>query len=128
MYVYKEVWVHPSARWLLLMADLLPAATSLTGTAVRADSTLVVSAVPGQGGRVVVRLTLSPTLRVGRVTLRADGLVVDRPTRVVPAGRAGAARVVEWTVRETEPNVTWVAVAVLDGDVWRRREVVGGVR
>jgi hypothetical protein len=24
MYVYKEVWVHPSARWLWLMADLLP--------------------------------------------------------------------------------------------------------
>ncbi len=23
MYVYKEVWVHPSARWLWLMADLL---------------------------------------------------------------------------------------------------------
>ena len=25
MYVYKEVWVHPSSRWLWLMADLLSA-------------------------------------------------------------------------------------------------------
>ena len=24
MYVYKEVWVHPAARWLWLMADLIP--------------------------------------------------------------------------------------------------------
>ena len=23
MYVYKEVWIHPSARWLWLMSDLL---------------------------------------------------------------------------------------------------------
>jgi hypothetical protein len=23
MYVYKEVWVHPSGRWLWLMADLI---------------------------------------------------------------------------------------------------------
>ena len=120
MYVYKEVWVHPSARWLWLMTDLL-------GGAGRADSGFVVSASPGREGGVVVRLTIDSTVRVGRVTLRADGLAVDRPARVVPAARPGMPRVVEWRARVVAPNVTWVAVVVPDGDVARRREVVGVV-
>jgi hypothetical protein len=129
MYVYKEVWVHPSARWLWLMADLLdePGAGAWSASAgrVRGDSGLVVSATPQRDGSVVVRLTVAPGQRVERVTLRADGLVVERPTRAVAASRAGGARVVVWKARPVAPNVSWVAVVVPDGDVARRREVVG---
>jgi glycosyl hydrolase family 9/cellulase-like Ig domain-containing protein len=132
MYVYKEVWVHPSARWLWLMADLL--AERWSGESLgpggkartRDGSALAVAVAEGRSGEVVVRLTLGPGTTVGSVTLRADGLVVERPTRVVGAarGRAGGVRVVEWKARRVAPNVKWVAVVVPDGNLGRRREVV----
>jgi hypothetical protein len=131
MYVYKEVWVHPSARWLWLMGDLLAGAgsdASLGSSAPAAgDSAWSVAATEQGGGALVVRLTVSPGARVDRVTLRADGLAVDRPTRVLGTARAtrDGARVVEWRVRRLKPAVTWVAAVVPDGDAARRRELVG---
>src|SRR5688572_9868715 len=54
MYVYKEVWVHPSARWLWMMEDLMtgtPAARHV------ADSGMVVTATTAANGEVTIRLT-----------------------------------------------------------------------
>jgi hypothetical protein len=36
--------------------------------------------------------------------------------------------VVEWTGRLHEPNVSWIAVAIADGDASHRREVLGAAR
>jgi hypothetical protein len=133
MYVYKEVWVHPSARWLWLMEDLLAGTQSRaslgSSAPLRGDSGWSATATEKGGGALVLRLTVSPGARVNRVTLRADGLVVEHPTRVLGTARAGrkGVRVVEWRVRRVKPGVTWVAVLVPDGDVARRREVVGAL-
>jgi hypothetical protein len=115
MYVYKEVWVHSSARWLWLMADLLggPGVKPVTGFTVSSSSAQ---------GAVTIRLTgLAPDVRT--VALRADNLVVERPVRTI-ARRADGSVMVEWKARLRVPDEGWVAVVVPDGDVSRGREVM----
>jgi len=117
-FVYKEVWVHSSARWLWLMADLIGA----PGRARVSDSAFAVSATRATTGEIVVRLT-GRAAGVRSVELRADNLIVSRPTRPVVRGANGVATV-EWRARVAVAGVPWIAVAVPDGDVRRRREVV----
>ncbi|GLC25288.1 glycoside hydrolase family 9 protein [Roseisolibacter agri] len=117
MYVYKEVWVHPSARWLWLMADLLPGAPA-TST----DSTPTPVATAAANGDVTIRWTLA-TEGTHRVALRTDNLTVDRPTRTVTV-QAGRPVTVEWKGRVRDGSASWTAVVVPDGDASRRREVV----
>jgi hypothetical protein len=114
-YVYKEVWVHSTSRWLWLMADLLGAGVAAP------DSGFAVGATTGVNGDVTVRLTLTGS-SARTVELRAENLVVDRPVRTVSASRVGVT--VEWKGRVRDAAVPWVAVVVPDGDVSRRREVV----
>jgi glycosyl hydrolase family 9/cellulase-like Ig domain-containing protein len=114
MYVYKEVWVHSSARWLWLMEDLLGAPRRT------ADSGFTVSSSTAHGV-VTVRLT-GPAPGVRTVMLRGDNLVVDRPVRTVARRRDGSV-VVEWRARVITPEESWVAVIVPDGDASRRTEV-----
>jgi hypothetical protein len=114
MYVYKEVWVHSTGRWLWLMSDLL-------GPRALADSGFVVATTTASNGEVTVRLTVTGAA-VRSVELRAENLVVARPVRsILP--RAGAAVTLEWTGRIKDVGAPWVAVVVPDGDVSRRREV-----
>ena len=113
-YVYKEVWVHSTSRWLWLMEDLIgpPLAVKEPGFSV--------TATQAGGDHVVVRLTGSaPGLR--SVTLRAENLVVDRASRSV-ARRADGSVMMEWKARVTERGVPWVAVVVPNGDATRRVE------
>jgi hypothetical protein len=116
MYVYKEVWVHSSARWLWLMEDLLgpwrPAA----------DPGFTVSSSTANGV-VTIRLT-GQAPGVKTVALRAENLVVDRPARTIVRQKDGSV-LVEWKARVASRAEPWVAVVVPDGDVSRRREVAG---
>jgi hypothetical protein len=121
-YVFKEVWVHSAARWLWLMEDLIGAPRREAAS----DSGLVVSATRTSSGEVVVRLT-GRAAGVRTVMLRAEGLVVDRPSRSVVQGADGRVTV-EWRARVATAGVPWVAVVVPDGDVRRRREVVESMR
>jgi hypothetical protein len=117
MYVYKEVWVHPPARWLWMMADLMggePAANR--------DSSIAVSATTAPNGDVTVRLTASASA-ARSFTLRGEGLTVERPTRAASPSADGRV-VIEWKARPANPRVPWVAVVLPDGDVTRRREVM----
>ena len=116
MYVYKEVWVHSSARWLWLMEDLL----GTPGTA--ADPGLTVSSSTANGV-VTIRLT-GQAPGVKTVALRGDNLVADRPMRTVTRRKDGSV-MVEWRARVLAPQEGWVAVVVPDGDVSRRRDVSG---
>jgi hypothetical protein len=117
MYVYKEVWVHSTSRWLWLVADLLDAPPRPP----RADDPrLDVTAVAAPGGAVTIRATAT-----GRGThtlaLRADNLVVDGSVRTVTLSGDRPASV-EWRGRLRTPDAPWTAVVVPDGDVARRRE------
>jgi hypothetical protein len=117
MYVYKEVWMHPASRWLWLMEDFL--GPPMTPSAV---AQFDVSATMVSADRVTIRLVLKDSGK-HTFTLRAENLMVDRPTRTV-TGRAGRPVTLEWKARRTVRDAAWVAVVIPDGDVSRRREVL----
>ena len=118
MYVYKEVWVHPAARWLWLMEDLLgPTPTRA------ADAQFDVSATVGAGDRITIRVVARDAGR-HTFTVRAENLLVDRPTRTA-TGRGGKPATLEWTARRVDRDASWVAVVIPDGVVSHRREVLG---
>lgn len=107
---YKEVWVHPSSRWLFIMADLLaePAAPGLD-LAGREEA----------GGRVSITATVrGPTRR--ELALRGHNLEVDAPSKTVEPGASAT-----WSARVVRPEAPWVAVVVPDGDVTSLRDLVG---
>jgi hypothetical protein len=117
MYVYKEVWVHTTSRWLWLMSDLIGAKqTNASETA-----EFEVTATTSSAGEVAIRV-IPKGSSVRSFTVRADNLVVDRPTRTVTQ-RAGAPVTLEWKARATA-GVPWVAVVIPDGNVSGRREVL----
>ena len=115
MYVYKEVWVHPVARWIWLMADLLDSSKSPVPG-------YTVTATTAANGQVTMRLTTTTTA-ARSFELRSDGLVVNSgptATRRNPA----APFTFEWKARIVDARVPWVAVVIPDGDVSQRYEVV----
>lgn len=118
MYVYKEVWVHSSNRWLWLMEDLLPLGTSSGATH---DTEFALSSTTAANGTVTVRVIASGA---GSHTfaLRADNLRVPSPSRTV-ALRVGQSATIEWTGRREIANAPWVVVVVPDGRVSQRREL-----
>jgi hypothetical protein len=117
-YVYKEVWVHSTSRWLWLMEDLLgppPVAPA------QDDSLFEVAAVTAANGEVTIRLTTSVP-GTHTFVLRTNNLPVRRASKTVTV-RAGRPATVEWKGRSTSAGAAWVAVLIPDGDVSRRREV-----
>jgi len=121
-YVYKEVWVHSTSRWLWLMADLLPR----PAVDMEQDDVpeFVVSSSTGGNGEVTIRVVANGT---GRHTfaVRTNNLPVRRASRTVTL-RAGRPLTIEWKARPLERGAPWVAVIVPDGDMSRKREAFGG--
>jgi hypothetical protein len=117
MYVFKEVWVHSTGRWLWLMEDLLdrqPAARPLAFT---------VGATREPNGDVTVHLTATGG-GTHRYTLRTDNLrgeTVSRTIRVPAGGPASA----HWRVRPVDAKAQWTVVVIEDGNAARRRELSG---
>jgi hypothetical protein len=109
-YVYKEVWVHPSARWLSIFAD------ALTPVRTTPAFTLTHSAAAG-----AVTLTVESTARGRRrFRLRAENLAIDGGEKMLD----GPGRVA-WKARVTSPGEPWVAVVNADGDAARWRDAIG---
>jgi hypothetical protein len=123
-YVFKEVWVHPSARWLWLMEDLV--APAMRGTLPAGAPAFRVTATRASGDQVRVRLVARGTGRHA-FSLRSDNLRLEASSRQVTL-RADRAVVLEWTGRLVDANAPWVVVAVADGDVATRQEAVAGER
>ncbi len=120
MYVYKEVWVHPAARWLWLMQDI--AWPPLVEPAAGVGPDFSVDAVTADDGTVTIRVeTTGPGVR--SFAVRVHNLAVEEPVRTVtvPAGGEGT---VVWNARVLDGDAPWVAVVIPDDDVRRRREVV----
>lgn len=122
MYVYKEVWVHPSSRWLWLMQDLAPPAPVARRQS-RASLDYTVSAVAGAAGRVTITVTAfgagSHSFAIRTDNLAGDGKVMRASLR---PGRATALR---WEMRTLLSDAPWVAVVVPDGKLEQRREAFG---
>ena len=118
MYVYKEVWVHSSNRWLWLMQDLLPRRDSLAPDFTLASTTR-------SDGTVSIRLQSNPRTQ-HRYELRSENLRVT-PVRVNERPSAARAAIdatkLEWSGQRLRPNEPWVVVVIEDGQVLRRREL-----
>jgi hypothetical protein len=117
MYVYKEVWVHPSIRWVSLMEDLLAGAP----TTASAPSRFTLAATTAADGEITIRLTARGT-GAHRYTLRTDNVRAANATRDVTL-RDGQPATIEWKARRIRPDAPWTAVVIEDGDATRRREL-----
>jgi hypothetical protein len=119
MYVYKEVWVHSTSRWLWLMADLMAGTPTMDSEPARR---LIEAATASEaGGEITVRVTVHGS---GRHTfaLRSENLRV-RPGTVSVDLQNGSLRTLTWKGRRVRSDAPWVSVVIPDGDVARRREV-----
>jgi hypothetical protein len=110
MYVYKEVWVHSTSRWLWLMEDLLGRSPS------RADADFDLIATTAANGEITLRVTARGEGQ-HTYTLRADNLVVSDTVR------RGGKGIVEWKAR-AKVDVPWTAVVFSDGEITHRRDIV----
>jgi hypothetical protein len=107
MYVYKEVWVHSTSRWLWLMEDLI-AGPPAQSPARSID--FQVSTTTASNGEVTIRATANG-IGEHAFALRGENLVVTGASKAVTL-RAGAPVTVEWKTRPTA------------ADQSRRRDVV----
>jgi len=117
MYVYKEVWVHSSNRWLWLMQDLLPTAPTDSATALH----FTVASLTAANGGVTIRVVANGS-GTHAYSVRTDNLRGTFPTRTV-ALHAGTPMVIEWKGRRENAHTPWTAVVIEDALVARRREL-----
>jgi hypothetical protein len=101
-YVFKEVWVHSSARWLWILQDVVTPAARFT------PGFTVAQSKSADGS---IRITASGS-KPAKFEIRSQNLVVE--------GANGS-----WTARVQSPGAPWIAVVIADGDASRRREIVG---
>lgn len=141
MYVYKEVWVHPSSRWLWLVQDF--AGPSAVGDATRRGSvaerrnqlssgstsnrgalvSYTMSAVTQADGAVTIKLTASGSGRHS-FAIRSDNLAGDLAVKTVTL-RPGRPFALTWKAKTVTANTPWVAVMIPDGQSEQRRELFG---
>lgn len=115
-YNFKEVWVHPSSRWLWLMGDLYEPDADGEG-----DFTL--SQETSSGGDVIVTL-VTTKLRKTRFEIRAWNLK-ERSLQAQAEERTGRLRTASWRTQVQDRNKPWVAVVLPDGDLDRGKDLVG---
>jgi hypothetical protein len=99
-YVFKEVWVHSSARWLAILQDAVAPPQS-------APFTLSQATAPGGEITIAAQFTGRHTF-----TVRTDNLTIQ------PGPREGT-----WKARPQNPKAPWVAVVIADGNPSLRRDV-----
>jgi hypothetical protein len=119
MYVYKEVWVHSTSRWLWLMEDLMDARRQPTPAT---DPRFDVATTTIANGDITIRLT-ARGLGEHSFALRASNLVLRTPASQTVRLRGDVPVTIEWKARRSDAAAPWVGIVVPDGDVARRREV-----
>lgn len=115
-FVFKEVWVHPSVRWLEVLKDVLaaPRRTALDYS---------VTSTASSDGAVVIAVTARGA-GAHTFALRADNLVVDGGESKITL-IAGSPGTVTWKARVQSKSAPWVAAVIADGDAAGVRDVVG---
>jgi len=108
--------VHPSSRWLFVMADLMadppkPGACDFDLAGREEGGTVTITAAARGAGR-------------HELILRAFNLDVDPAPRKVNL-QPGTPATVAWTAKVLQAGTPWVAAAIADGDASRVRDVVG---
>jgi hypothetical protein len=121
-YNYKEVWVHPSSRWLAILADLAPDRTGPKAKAKRLEilERALVS-VEGTRTRFVAELRGKGK---HQVALRASNLDIESAPEQIVSLSNGHPQQVQWSVRVLNPKEPIVAVVVPNGDSHQSRDYV----
>jgi hypothetical protein len=120
MYVYKEVWVHPSNRWLWLMEDVLVRPGRVMDDGARNGAALALASAVATNGEITIRLTARGT-GTHSYTLRAENFKGNSPMVQTVVLRDGVPGELVWKGRRVDANAPIVAVAV-DGRTGRRAD------
>jgi hypothetical protein len=119
-YNYAEVWVHPSSRWLWIMADFMA-----PGKGQGADQEIDLSLTHETGGDGSVILRGKALGRgAHRLELRLSNLRAD-PGAVEVTLNPGEPQTVLWRAEVVNPKAPWVALVIADSDISKRKEVIG---
>jgi hypothetical protein len=121
-YNYKEVWVHPSSRWLGIMTDLHQLTQERPDAADRAVAFLSTK-VEAQEDMITITAVVRGT-GTHRATLRGSNLVPETPEQAADFGSAPE-RTLTWRARRESAKEPWVAVFLLDGKPAEKRELLG---
>lgn len=125
-YNYKEVWVHPSGRWLGIMADVFPPpAQAMPKSPADSDGHLDIGRLDSSenAGEVTIRATVQG--KAGQtVTVRVSNLDLAHPGGKAQLGFTGE-QTLTWRARRVSAREPWVAVLVPEGDLARRKEILG---
>ncbi|MBN2137079.1 MAG: glycoside hydrolase family 9 protein [Sedimentisphaerales bacterium] len=121
-YNFKEVWVHPSARWLSVMCDLLGPLAACEPV----EPDLLLSAETSPDGEVTIKLDargqgpVSFAIRTANLKSEQNHLEakLDSPDL----------QTLTWQGRMVSTNEPWVVVAVPDDDLSMRKEIFGWAR
>jgi hypothetical protein len=122
-YVYKEVWVHSTSRWLWLMEDIA-VPRGIVGPPPGAVKFVLLSATTDSGD-VTIQLSARGT-GSHLFSLRSDNLVVAQPEQGVTLSPDRDVSV-RWTAKMKSTDSPWVAVVIPDRDVGRRQDLVSTV-
>jgi len=121
-YNYKEVWVHPSSRWLAIMADL---ASDRSGPKAKSKRLEILgralSLVEGTQTRFVAE---ARGKGAHQLLLRASNLAIEGSPEQTVVLSEGKPRQVQWAVRILNPKEPVVAIVVPDGDSRQSRDYV----
>ena len=123
-YNYKEIWVHPSSRWLAVLADLA-APGPPPGAGDAGETTL--RAAPESDGSARLRITLSTRRgRAIRFALMRTWNLKVAEARCEARRLADGGEAFEWRAEVVNPKAPWVAVILPGGDLAQRLELCDG--
>jgi hypothetical protein len=118
-YNYKEVWVHPSSRWLAVLADVMAPPRQAK------DIELTLNH-QGDGAEVRVLATVQGRGR-HRLALRTHNLAADQDSREVVL-KPGQTAQVSWPCKVLNPREPWIAAVLPDGELPGLKDLVGGIQ
>jgi hypothetical protein len=116
-YNYKEVWVHPSSRWLWIMSDVLTPPRSP-----QASPEFSITSTEDEG-EVRIRVAAPAGAKVA-FAIRGSNLRFDDSAPGI--SRSVQTQTLVWTAQQISRKEPWVALVVPGKDVSQALEAVGG--
>ncbi len=119
-YNYKEVWVHPSSRWLSVMADVFPRTSPTTDSKIKGLN-FEVSAKQSEDS---VEITLTASGKgIHKFALRGWNLSVEKPEQTVEVEMSSMKKIV-WNGKINSKNRPWIAVVIPDNNIKAKTELI----
>ena len=120
-YNYKEVWVHPSGRWLSIMADVFPPANPTVDSKIKG---LNFDVFVMQQSEETVEITLT-ALGKGKhkFAIRGWNLSVEKPEQTLELNETSTKKIV-WNAKINSKKQPWIAVIIPDDNIKAKKETI----